>query len=84
MEAQTQATDEILTVNKVIKDNDGTYCVECPHCKAIIGIEGDSLNDIRGEQYQHKRREYPGPHGMRSVGCDGWLEVSFDARMVKP
>lgn len=79
----TIATDEILTVHRVIRDGDGTLCVTCPHCNTIIGIEGDDMDEIRGEQYQHKRREYPGPHGTRSTGCDGWLEVSHDAKAVR-
>lgn len=78
MTTTPQATDEILTVQRVSKDG-GTYCVKCPHCKEIIGIDGDDLSEIRGEQYQHKRREYQGARGPKFIGCDGWLEVSRTA-----
>ena len=63
------ATDEILTVNRVSKDG-GDYVVKCPHCSRIIGIEGDDLSEIRGEQYQHR-------------ACGGWLQVDHDARFVR-
>lgn len=66
---QGTMSDEILEVSKVSKDG-GDYCVICPHCKDLIGIEGDDLSEIQGEQYQHKR-------------CGGWLEVSNDAHFVK-
>lgn len=75
-------TDQILNVDRVSKDG-GDYCVKCPHCGQIIGIEGEDLSEIRGEQYQHKKREYPGPSGTRTVGCDGWFEVSFNANFVR-
>lgn len=61
--------DEIITVHLVTKDG-GDYCVRCPHCKQIIGIEGGDLSEVRGEDYQHYR-------------CGGWLSVSRDARFVK-
>jgi len=69
------ATDEIKTVRAVSKDG-GDYCVKCPHCGEVIGIEGDDLSQIRGGQFQHKRKEWQGARGMRSSGCDGWLQVS--------
>lgn len=72
----------ILPVRKVSKDG-GDYVVKCPHCKDIIGIGGDDLSEIRGEQFQHRKREYPGPNGPKSNGCDGWLEVSTDAVYVR-
>ena len=72
----------ILPVKMVSKDG-GDYCVRCPHCKAIIGIEGDDMSEVQGEQLQHRRREYAGPNGPRFNGCDGWLEVTPDARFVK-
>jgi hypothetical protein len=72
----------ILPVRLVSKDG-GDYCVKCPHCGDIIGIEGEDLSEIRGEQYQHKRREWHGPYGMKSNGCDGWLEIDEDARYVR-
>ncbi|GER21303.1 hypothetical protein [Variovorax boronicumulans] len=59
----------IHTVRLVSKDG-GDYCVRCPHCRNIIGIEGDDMSEVRGEQYQHG-------------SCGGWLEVSHDARFVK-
>lgn len=76
------ANDEILPVRRVTRDG-GSYAVRCPHCKDIIGIEGDDLSEIRGEQYQHRRREYPGPNGPKYNGCDGWMEVTPGAAFVK-
>lgn len=67
--AQPTEKNEILTVHKVTKDG-GDYTVMCPHCKSLIGLEGDDLSEIRGEQFQHR-------------ACGGWLEVSHDARFVK-
>lgn len=63
------ATDEILDVNVVSKDG-GEYCVRCPHCQQIIGIEGYDMGEIRGEQYQHGR-------------CNGWLQIADNARFVR-
>ena len=76
------ATDEIKPVHCVSKDG-GDYCVKCPHCGDIIGIDGADLSEIRGEQYHHKKREWQGPNGKRFNGCDGWLEVSDNAVFVK-
>ena len=63
------ATDEIMIVKRVSKDG-GDYVVICPHCKRIIGVEGDDMSQIVGEQYKHS-------------ACGGWLEVSHDARFVE-
>lgn len=63
------STDEIKTVSKVSKDG-GDYVVRCPHCNDVMGIEGDDLSEIQGEQYQHGR-------------CGGWLEVDHGARFVR-
>jgi hypothetical protein len=75
-------TDLILTVHRVSRDG-GDYVVKCPHCHTVIGVEGDDMGEVRGEQYQHRRREYQGPRGVRSVGCDGWLEISHDATFAR-
>lgn len=64
------ASDEILTVRLVTKDG-GDFCVRCPHCKNLIGVAGESLAEVKGEQYQH-----------RNSSCGGWLEVAHDARFV--
>lgn len=64
-----EATDEILPVDRVTKDG-GAYTVKCPHCRSLIGLEGESLSDMRGEQYQHQL-------------CGGWLEVTHSARFVQ-
>lgn len=61
-------SDEILTVRTVSKDG-GDYIVRCPHCKEIIGIQGDDMSEIRGEQYQCR--------------CGGWLEVGRNAVFFK-
>ena len=63
-----EATDEILPVYRVTKDG-GDYTVKCPHCRRLIGLDGDDLSQIRGEQFQHKH-------------CGGWLEVVSSARFV--
>lgn len=78
---QMQVNNEIKTVRRVSKDG-GDYCVKCPHCGGVIGIEGADLSEIQGEQYQHKRREWQDPCGMKSFGCDGWLQVSSRAVFV--
>jgi phage terminase large subunit GpA-like protein len=64
-----EAPDLILDVRLVTRDG-GDYAVRCPHCKSIIGIEGEDLSEIRGEQYQHRV-------------CGGWLQVHHSARFVK-
>jgi len=63
------ATDEIKTVHRVSRDA-GDYVVSCPHCGRILGIEGQDLSEIQGEQYQHR-------------ACGGWFEVSERARFVR-
>lgn len=60
----------ILTVKRYSIDG-GDLVVRCPHCKTVIGVEGQEGDDIRGEQFQH-----------RSGKCNGWLEVASDARRV--
>jgi len=72
----------ILPVKRVSKDG-GDYIVHCPHCMSIISLQGEDLSEIRGEQFQHKKREYLGPRGMRTSGCDGWLEVTQNAKFVR-
>ena len=57
-------TKLILTVQRVSRDG-GDYVVQCPHCQSIIGVDGEDMSEIRGEQYQHRRREYPGPRGTK-------------------
>ena len=66
---KTPMSDEILTVKLVTRDG-GNYAIRCPHCKQIIGIDGEDLSEICGEQYHHLR-------------CDGWSQISYDARYVK-
>lgn len=64
------ASDEILLARQVSRDTDREYILRCPHCHQVIGIEGDDLDEIRGEQHQHKR-------------CGGWLEVANNAKFVR-
>lgn len=61
--------DEIITVRRVSKDG-GDYVVRCPHCSRAIGLGGDDLSEIRGEQFQHRL-------------CGGWLEVAYNARFMR-
>lgn len=63
-----EATDEILPVFRVTKDC-GDYMVKCPHCLRLIGLEGDDMSQLRGEQFQHRH-------------CGGWLGVAINARFV--
>ncbi|CAE6821623.1 hypothetical protein R70006_06228 [Paraburkholderia domus] len=65
-------TDEILTVHRFSRDG-ADFVVRCPHCKDVIGIEGP----VRGSQYQHRYVGRPG------AGCRGWLDVSYDAKLVE-
>lgn len=63
-------SDEIKTVHRYCREDDGEVCVLCPHCGWIIGLE---RGPFKGEQYLHKSNRK----------CGGWLEVSHDARYVK-
>lgn len=63
-----EASDEILPVDRVTKDS-GDYTVKCPHCSRLLGVEGDDMSQIRGEQFQHRY-------------CGGWFEVTRSARFV--
>lgn len=65
---QCEADDTIKPVARVSKDG-GDYVAKCPHCRKVIGLEGDDLSQLRGEQFQHK-------------ACGGWLEVVHSARFV--
>jgi len=67
-----ESTDEIKMVSRVTRDG-GDYTVVCPHCKAVIGIEGDDMSEIIGAQYDHG--------GKR--GCGGTFEISQSARYVR-
>ena len=60
-------TDEILDVHHVSNDSD-SYIVRCPHCKNVIGVEGEDLSEIRGEQY--------------TCRCGGWLQIADNARYI--
>ena len=62
-------SDEIKKVYRVSVDG-GDYVVRCPHCHQIIGIEGNDLSEIQGEQYHHR-------------ACGGWLQVSYEACYVR-
>ncbi len=61
--------DEIKRVTQVTRDG-GSYCVRCPHCQRLIGVEGEDLDEVRGEQF-------------RDPICRGWLEVSQTAAFVR-
>lgn len=63
-----ETVNDILSVGLVSKDG-GDYVARCPHCKRVIGIEGDDISEVRGEQYR--------------CSCAGWFEVSQTARFVK-
>lgn len=63
------ATDEILEVERISRE-DGDYIVRCPHCGRVMGIEGDDISEMGGEQYQDRI-------------CGGWMEVSHDAHYVR-
>lgn len=63
------ASDEVKVVRRVSKDG-GDYVVRCPHCRAVIGVEGEDLSEIQGEQYQHR-------------ACGGWLMVDYGAHFVR-
>lgn len=44
------ASDEILLVRHVSRDTDRSYTALCPHCSQVIGLEGDDLDEVRGQQ----------------------------------
>jgi hypothetical protein len=61
--------DYIYDVIHLARDSDRSLIVRCPHCQDVIGLEGDDPHDVIGEQFQCR--------------CGGWLQVSYDATMVK-
>lgn len=64
------SADEILTVHKYTREDDGGVCVKCPHCGWVIGLQ---RGPFKGEQYPH----------VANKKCGGWMEVSFDAKFTK-
>lgn len=71
------ATDEILTVRVVSKDG-GDYIFRCPHCGQVVGTDATELDEVRGQQYQHRIRTSFG-----TAGCDGWVEIADNAVRVR-
>lgn len=68
------ASDEILDVHRFTRDG-GDYTVRCPHCKVLIGVDGDDSSEILDGFYQHNR-------GSNSE-CGGHFHVTADARFVR-
>lgn len=62
--------DYIYEVKQVSRDTDGGLICRCPHCQDVIGIEGEEVDEVQGEQYQCR--------------CKGWLQIDYDAVRVKP
>lgn len=73
------ASNLILDVHIVSKDG-GSYCVRCPHCKVVIGIDGEDMSEIRGEQFEHR---WLSVWSNEEKGCKGWFEVARNARFVR-
>lgn len=63
------ADQYIYEVHHLVRDDDMSICCRCPHCQAVIGVEGDEFGDVLGEQYQCR--------------CSGWFEVSYSASRLK-
>jgi len=63
------ADDYIYDVIHLSRENDRSLICRCPHCQDVIGIDGDDLDDVYGEQYQYR--------------CSGWFQISDDARMLR-
>lgn len=63
------ADEYIYDVHHVGRDYDRSLICRCPHCQRIIGIDGNGLDDVCGEQYQCR--------------CGGWFQISDDARMLR-
>lgn len=63
------ADEYIYDVKQVSRDSDRGLICRCPHCQDIVGIEGDDLDDIQGEQYRCR--------------CAGWFQIDYDAVHVK-
>lgn len=77
------ADNTILPVKRVSR-TDGDYVVKCPHCQLVVAVEGEDLSEMRGEQFQHRRKaQLMESGGTQYVGCDGWLEISNDAYFVR-
>ena len=62
--------DYIYDVHQVSRDTDRSLICRCPHCQEIIGIEGDDLDDVQGEQF--------------TCRCGGMFQIDTDAVQVKP
>jgi hypothetical protein len=62
-------SDFIYDVVHFARDTDGGLICRCPHCQAVIGVEGEDGDDVRGEQFQCR--------------CGGWLEITNNARYIK-
>lgn len=72
------ANNEILTVSRIGRA-DGEYGCFCPHCGNPMFFSEDDIDDVRGSQYQHTRII-----NLRTgERCDGWLEITTDARVSK-
>ncbi len=63
------ADDYIYDVHHVARDTDRSLICRCPHCQNIVGIDGDDIDEVQGEQY--------------TCRCGGMLQIDYDARMVK-
>lgn len=62
-------SDEIKTVHRYCREDDGEVCVLCPHCGWVIGLE---RGEFKGEQYRH----------TNNPKCGGWLQVSYMPKRV--
>lgn len=63
------ADEYIYDVHHVARDTDRSLICRCPHCQDIIGIDGDDLEDVQGEQY--------------TCRCGGWFQIDYSARRIK-
>lgn len=68
----------ILPVTLVTRDG-GDYCIRCPHCNELMGIDGADMSEVRGEMYRHLMRGF----GTRRTYCGGEIEVTHSARFVR-
>lgn len=69
----TETLNEIRPVSRVVIDGGEAY-VTCPHCGETLGLPS---GPIRGETFQHRVLS---AYSEKVRGCQGWFEVTSNAR----
>ncbi|QCJ72232.1 hypothetical protein MNY66_16540 (plasmid) [Moellerella wisconsensis] len=69
------ASEEIREVTRIGRA-DGQWGCKCPHCDRSMFFSEDTIEEVRGSQYQHTARLSI----ISEQRCNGWLEVSTTAK----